>query len=381
MDDDIRVCQIISSFRPVIGGAERVTENLCAALVRLDTDIVILTRRYPGLPHTDTVAGIPVYRLGHPSRSKAGALTFALHALLFLALRLRAYRIVHVQNIDTPLLIGLLARTFLGRRLVATIHGEAKLVMKRESWLGRLRLWLMRRLVDMSGALSPAMQEELAGEGIAASRIRLIPNGVDTTVFRPPTAEERGNTRRELGLAQDAVVVLFVGRLVALKRVDLLLRAWSQLPLPIDRQLLIVGDGPEQESLQQLATALGQHNIRFAGATNTVALYHRAADIFVLPSEREGLSVALLEAMAAGLTVVASALPGLQAVIDDRHNGLLFPVDDADALRNCLRTAIQSPALRRRLGEGARCRIMEQYSLQATADMHRKMYKSLLGKS
>ena len=102
--------------------------------------------------------------------------------------------------------------------------------------------------------------------------------------------------------------------------------------------------------------------------------YLQAADVFVLPSRREGLSNALLEAMAAGLTVVVSDLPGNRAVVRDGENGLMFPVDDLAALQNHL-TIAGSPDLRANLGRQARA-TMSDYSMQSTAARHRAVYET-----
>src|SRR5450432_118804 len=135
MRDALRICHVISSFRPTIGGAERATETLCGELTRQGLDIIVLTRRYDrNLPQFEQIQGIPVYRLGYPGRGKWNALSFALHALWMLATRFRSYRIVHAQNIDTPLLVGFLSKVFLRRYLITTIHGEAPIKMRSVSF-------------------------------------------------------------------------------------------------------------------------------------------------------------------------------------------------------------------------------------------------------
>lgn len=376
--EPVRVCHLISTFRPIVGGAQRATEGVCRELAGLGVDALVLTRHFPGLPRHETVAGVHIRRAGLPLRGKAGALAFGIHALVLLATRLRAYRIVHVQNIDAPLLAGMLAATVLRRRVVATIHGEAKLVDQRKLRLGRVRLWLMRRYVHRFTALTAPMQEELERDGVPPARIRLIPNGIDLSVYRPASVDERLAARRCLRLDPDAFVCLSLGRLVPGKRVDRLLRAWALLPREGATQtLLVVGDGPERPRLEALAAELGLDDVRFEGATTAVLDYLHAADIFASASEREGLSLALLEAMAAGLAVIVTELPGNGVLVRDGMNGLVAPIDDTPALRDRLLRTIASPDWRRELGARAHRSVRDTFSLRRAAELQRQLYGEL----
>jgi len=314
-------------------------------------------------------------RLGHPSTTKAGALSFALHTLWLLGTHLRSHRIVHVQNTDSPLLIGFLAKLLLCRRLCVTINSEPAALLGWNRPTGPLRFRLIRRLADMVGALSPEMQAALVALGMPDSRVELLPSGVDKTEFRPPSVLERQRARLELELQDDAVVYLFVGRLVALKKIDSLIRTWAELSPRVRRTLLVVGDGPERRRLERLVAQLELENVRLEPATEDVVKYLHAADVFVLPSEVEGLSSALLEAMTVGLPVIVSDLSSNRALVEHDENGLVFPVDDLAELKKAL-VRLVSSELRERLGQSAR-RTAEQYSLQTTARIHRRLYVDL----
>lgn len=377
----VRVCQIISSFHPVVGGAERATKTLCEACLARGLDVIVVTRRYPGLPPFEEIAGIPVYRLGHPSRSKLGSLTFAAHTVWSLATRFRNYRVVHAQNIDVPLLVGFVCKLLLGCFVVATIHGGGELAEKKETRLGRLRVKLLALLADTVTALNEPMQRQLLDGGVPPSRIRIVPNSIDTTRFRPPDDSERCHARAELGIDASERVVLYVGRLIELKRVDLLLHAWSRLTgTEADLgTLLIVGDGPARASLEQTAADLDlQDRVRFEGTVRDVVPYLHAADAFVLPSQKEGLSVALLEAMATGLPVIVTAVPGNESVVSHLENGLVVPVDDLQALVECLELSLQTPALRRKLGSKARETICATYSLETIVTKYQTLYEAAM---
>jgi len=167
-----------------------------------------------------------------------------------------------------------------------------------------------------------------------------------------------------------------VGRLVSLKRVDLLIEAWSTLDAESRGTLLVVGDGPERKALKTLNENLGLAGVRFEGSTEDVPTYLHAADVFILPSSEEALSCALLEAMATGLAVLVTDLPGNRAIIRHGENGLVFAQNDRQALANGLET-LRSPSLRRELGDRAATMIRAEFSLESIADLHLDLYREL----
>jgi glycosyltransferase involved in cell wall biosynthesis len=379
MVEVVRVCHIISSFRPLIGGAERATEDLVCELRRLGADVVVLTRHRRVLPRHECIRGIPVHRLGLDLPRPLGPATFILHVLAWLAVYGRAYPLVHVQNIDAPLLSGMLAKILLRKRLAVTIHGEKNIQFKKRSALGRWRVRLMVGLGDRFVALTEPCRRQYLVEGIVPERIWDIPNGIDTERFCPVTIVQKAALRCQIGCDSAGPVVMYAGRLVDLKRIDLLIEAWASLPQAGSAHLLIVGDGPEREKLRALAEAQGLgERVHFVGATHDVLPYYQAADIFVLPSLYEGLSVALLEAMACGLCVVVAGSPGNLAVVQDGVNGLVFPMEQPELLRERLAEVLADTEKREALGRAARQTVEQKYSIQAVAQAHLEMYKGLL---
>lgn len=378
----MRVCHIISSYRPVIGGAERATETLVSALAREGVDVIVITRRYSAdHARSEVIAGVRVYRLGLPGRSKLHALTFGLDALAQVLSRLRHYRILHVQNIDTPVLVGMAARLWPGRRLVATFHGETQVMGRQRRHRGRLRLAAIARLVDRVTSLNPENTQVLETAGVPRARIREVPNGVDESVYRQATDEERSAARAALGLSSDEFVALYLGRLRPFKRVDMLIDAWARLAPERRGHLLIVGDGPEEQHLREQAA--GDETVRFEGPTDDSVKYLHAADVFVNASGdpaihwQEGLSVALLEASFAGVLPIVTIGPGNDVIVEDRVNGLSFPIGDGDGLLACLTEAATDPALRRRLGQQAHDAVAATYSITAVARRVSDLYREL----
>lgn len=373
------VCHVISSFHPVRGGAEIATRRLCHALVERGVDTVVLTRRRRGLPMYDQVGPVEIIRAGGPGRGKVAALSFVLHGLWLLGTRLRRFTVLHVQNLDAPLVLGMLARLVWGRTLLATSHGQRRLVAGGRARFLPLRLRLMRRLVHRFTAITPAMAEQLIAAGVVPAKVAVIPNGVDSAALKPADAHLRRSQRARLGVAEDAVVAIFVGRLVALKRVDLLLRAWARVCRQAEVHLLVVGDGPERQQLEALSGRLGLSSVRFEGEHEEVGPYLELADVFVLPSSHEGLSVALLEAMAAGLAPLATDLPGNRAVVQDGANGILVPPGDPVKLAAGLMRLLTNPELRRTLGIAAHETVAAEYGLDAAVDAHLLAYGEARG--
>lgn len=371
----VRVVQVISSFHPVMGGAEQATLHLSRELVRKGAGVSVLTRRYPGLGPRDEVDGVQVYRAGLPLTGKLGALFFAVHALVLLATRLRDHRVVHAQGPDVQLLVSLVARVLLGRRMVFTVHSDPHLQLRIGAAGGGPRFHAVRRWADRIGVLGPHVARTLVAEGISADRIVPLPNGVDMSRFNPADPATRAALRKSLDVADGEVVGVFLGRLVPLKRVDLLIRAWANGGAGDEGPLLIVGEGPEEEALRAVAAEVASPSIRFMGRSHRPETILRAADLFVLPSQREGQSMALLEAMACGLVPVVSDLEPNVAVVEDGTTGFVFKTDDQSSLEDALQRALHSdrPAVSR----NAARQVASRNSLAATASTHLALYEQI----
>ena len=163
-------------------------------------------------------------------------------------------------------------------------------------------------------------------------------------------------------VGQARVGCLSIARQVRQKGLDVLIEAWARLPsLSAGLMLTLVGDGPERGSLEAQAERCGvRSRIRFTGHCQDVSTELESAAIFVLPSRKEGMPNALLEAMAAGLAVVVSdASPGPLALVENGVTGLVVPVDDAAALAAALERLVRDPDLCTRLGTAASMRMRD----------------------
>jgi len=217
---------------------------------------------------------------------------------------------------------------------------------------------------------------------LPAERIGVLRNGVDTVRFAPRPGE-REEIRRRLCLAEKCIVVGTVGRMVSIKdHASLLQAAEILIGRGINIQLLLVGSGPELSRHREFVDASPRLSgrVTFVGSATDVPALLNAMDVFVLPSLREGMSNTLLEAMASGLPVVATRVGGNPELVEDERSGWLFrPGDVADLVARLERLALDS-ALCQVLGQAARRRAIQHFSLEEMIAAYRDMYLDLAGK-
>ncbi len=239
---------------------------------------------------------------------------------------------------------------------------------------------LYNRSVEAVAAISEEVANALRAGGVSSKLITIIPSGVDCRRFAPPTPEQRTAAREALGLAADQVAVAAVGGLELRKGHRYLLEAIAQLrgPRPNIR-CFIAGDGSQRDALAEQARRMGLENsLRMLGGIGDPRTLFWAIDIYVQPSVKEGLGVALLEAMACGLPPVASRAGGMVEVIEDRRSGLLVEAADSSALAQAISELIDSPAARSSIGAAARERVVRNFSMETMAQQTLALYQSSL---
>jgi glycosyltransferase involved in cell wall biosynthesis len=278
-----------------------------------------------------------------------------------------------------------------GRRIVEkmTSLGWDDPVSIRSRPLGR---WLSAgiRGADRIVAVTPALRERCLQAGVPGEKIETIPNGVDTQRFAPVDVAGQRAARVKLGLPLGAQIVTFIGFWSAEKGPDVVFGAWRQArrATGLDTALVYVGSTDPQhaevdrarvQSVRERIAADGLGDrVMFVEQTHDVAGYLQASDIFAVPSSREGLSNALLEAMSCGLPCVVAAIPGVtDSVIEHGVNGLIVPPRDEEALAGALKPLLNDDSLRRTIGERARATIVERYAIQAVAARYYAMYEEL----
>jgi glycosyltransferase involved in cell wall biosynthesis len=243
-------------------------------------------------------------------------------------------------------------------------------------------------LVDAFIAISEQVGQALVDViGPIGHKVAMIPNGVDTERYGLANAAghvDRGRVagavRAELGLDDETRLIAMVGTLKEVKGHCYMIRAMTELaPRFPDLHLLLVGDGELRASLEaQVADATLSHRIHFMGSRSDVPDLLAASDLFVLPSLWEGLSMALLEAMATGLPIVASEVSGtVQAIVPGEH-GLLIPPGEPRAIVDAISALLSDPDRAHKMGAAARARVNAEFSARKQAQDHLELYDRTL---
>ncbi|MFC3088722.1 glycosyltransferase family 4 protein [Tabrizicola soli] len=373
----MRVAMLSQLYLPFLGGAEKQLSSVLERLPALGIEAMVIARRHDGSPVDDVVNGIPVHRIPVGTSRELASLTYTARALPVL----RRFRpdVVHAHELRSPSTTAIAYRMLTGTPVVAKVLRGGSLgdvAALSRNRLGRLRLNRLLRSIDAFAVISDEIDGELAAFGVEDARRNFIPNGVDTDRYRPATAGERAAARAALGLGEGPVA-LFAGRLEPEKRAEQLAALWPQVRAAAPgAELLIAGTGAREAAVRRAAG----EGVRVLGRHTDMPRLFAAADLFVLPSEAEGLSNAMLEAMASGLGCVATAVGAAPQLLGDRR-GWLVPVDDGPALIRALTEALtdtgSGPDRRRAL----RRKVEENYSIDVTAARLAALYRRLARKA
>lgn len=383
----MRLALVTRRFWPLVGGAEMAMANLAVEFRRLGHDVRVLTARWEHhwpleLEHRE----VPVLRLPQPRVRGWGTLRY----MWALGYWLREHRaeldgvLVSMLKHDAYATIGELQPHGLPIVLRAEGGGVTGDCHWQQTARFGARIHDRCLQADAVVALTAGIQEELLAAGYSADRIARIDNGVR---IPPPRSAARRLTARlalqeanfDLAADDQTPVVVYTGRLAESKGLFDLVKAWESL---IERRptarLWLVGDGPDRERLFDLVCDLGlKYRVCLPGAFDDIEEVLQAADAFVLPSYAEGMSLSLLEAMAAGLPVVATDIPGNRELVTEGQTGRLIPPRDPVAMANTLEELLDQPVVAARLGEGARHRVYQQYSLEKMARAHLALFERL----
>jgi glycosyltransferase involved in cell wall biosynthesis len=281
--------------------------------------------------------------------------------------------ILHTHGYKTDL-IGLLAVRGTNCRTVATPHGwstNAGVKLQIYEFLDRLGFYFADAVVP----LSQDMYDGLSRWPGIHRKLLLILNGVDISEI--DAAEVAGAVSQTTG--ESGFLVGYIGQLISRKRLDVLIRAFGKLNVP-GKRMQIVGEGPQRAELEALAGDMCEFGqVEFLGYREDRLKLLKNFDVFVLPSSLEGIPRCLMEAMAARVPVVASEIPGCTDLVKSGESGILFPLNNENALCDAMENLANSPAKRTTLAENGRRFILMQYSAESMARKYAALYTSLSG--
>lgn len=351
-----------------VGGSQRQVVHMLAGLDRnrWQPELVYFRERSFLIDELEQV-GVRIHHI-----PKRGRIDLRFMFALARVLRHGRYDVIHAFSLTAELWTVMASHLLLRRPpLIGSIRGLYLHQSRRFWWLKGLALSRCAAVVSNSRA-GADVAARLGGH--ARSRIDVIGNGVP--IPDALTAAARENLREHLGVVDGRCLALFVGRLVDQKNIACLLDALAMLPASRRPVLALAGDGPLRMSLSERADALGiRDQVRFLGERADTTQLMQAADMLILPSHEEGLSNALLEAMAAGCPVIASAVGGNLELIDHEHTGLLFPDDSRVVLAEAMSRLIDDPVLRQRLSQQALQKVERQHSIAALVKATQAVYE------
>lgn len=334
------------------GGAERVVAELAGRLAGAGHETAVASS---GGWRAEQLREQGVRLVGVPLRDGGPAAFARSVRRLRRELGERPVDLVHTHNVRATVAV---AATRRARPVLTTVHGLAVADYPRAARL-------LRRCSDAVVAVSDDVARRLTEGGLPADRIEVIENAVAS-----PASADGPTVRAELGIAPDRPVVLCVARLAPPKRVDLLLDAWAAVSGAV---LLVAGSGPDQQDLERRAGELA--DVHLLGDRHDVHRLLAAADLLVLPSDREGLPMSVLEGMAAGVPVVANGVGGLTSL--DPAAVTLVPPGESGSLAEAIGALLDDDPRRRRQAAAGRALVERRFSSDRMAADYASLYEKV----
>lgn len=382
----IKVVHVINTLQ--IGGAENCVRLLVSHLDRRRFSPIVVAVQGSG-PYEKELSqeGITVKVMNRPRRSIILWPVFVWDVLI------TGWQLYHFLKKEKPLILqthlpvseyfGLLIGRWAGiPHLIYTFHSSNFLPKRSRK---SLRFWArkkltqilsgrVQRVVAVSKAIAEKVRENLPAPTVA---VQIIPNGIEVARFQ--NVIPQGTLKKELGMDPGDPLITSIGSLSPVKNQIMLLSAAARMIRIYPKmRLILVGEGPLKKSLLDFRERLGLvPYVHFLGLRKDIPEILSETDIFVSTSRWEGLPLSILEAMAAGKPIVATAVPGVLEVLEE-NTGILIPLDDIDELTRALQTLIENPTGRLELGQKGRERVKAYYALEAYVHQWEALYEELL---
>lgn len=373
---------ISAYFPPVVGGTEIQTLRLAKALITRNVNPFVITERLKGLKRFEKVDGVPVYRLFTLGLGTVASLSFMFSSFLFLMKNRRKYQIIHAHLASSPAITAAIAGKLLRKKVIVKFGRSGKvgdIQTSDRTCLGRAKLKILMKYGDVFVCPSEEVKRESIDYGFAKRKVVKIPNGVDTALFHPVDDLQKQDLKRRFNFPS-LPILIYSGRLESVKGLAVLFMAW-QIVIKSEKEgyLLIIGNGSQKGSLISLAKELKIiESIKFTGQVDNVNEYLQTGNGFVFPSTAEGLSNALLEAMATELPIVATKIGGTEEIIENKKNGFLVEPGKVHQFAKGIITLLSQPEVGHKLGREARRTIEENYSIGMVAQKHVQLYEEMI---
>lgn len=384
----MKVLMLTDYFYPHIGGVEKVVFEISKRLLGKGCEVSVLTLNTGKAKNFETLRSIRIHRAAWSidlTRVIGVQLTVSLSApfKLLKAIKTEKPDVIHANNLFFfTTLLAVLLKNMMKRPLVTTFHIGPISSGGVMNWLVSIyEKVISKRIVSQSDkiiAISIAVKNHAIFLGAAPSKVVVVPNGVDSEQFVPKLRTDENESARD---DDDKIKVLFVGRLIFDKGVQCLIEAAPRiLAKNPNVEFVIVGEGPFERKLRKLAQHVGvMHAFKFVGASLDVAGVMKASDVFVLPSMREGgRPLVVMEAMACGLPVIVTKVPGIGEIITNNQDGILIDINDSQALADMVLRVIDDREFSSKLGWNARCSVEQNCAWEKTARSVLEVYETLV---
>lgn len=389
-------------YPPIVGGQELFAARVVRALADRGYPVSVITRQTaPPAPRSEMIGSVHVRRIAPAGILKGKGWRAVLPLLSFLA-RLFILLLRETNKFDVLIVSGakiiplvVVPVCFIARKrciiraesffeLHESVSAESLKSMHAASGrgIGAIAAWIRRvmlRHADYVIAISAEIRAQLLAQGVPQTQIRQIPNAVDTEQFHPATQEDKQQLRLTLGLPAERTVFIFSGRLSRAKGLPMLIEAWTDLVRRYpELYLVIVGSGKLsfddcEDSIREFVRLHElQDSVQFAGESPRVYEYLQAADLFIFPTEYEGFSLALVEALACAMPVVVTAVGAAPDLIRHGENGFLFAPKDSAAMIAALHWALEQKQYWPKIGAAARASVAP-FDLNVVADQYSEL--------
>jgi glycosyltransferase involved in cell wall biosynthesis len=371
-----------------LGGAALAVLELAAGQRARGHDAIVVAGTIPaGEESMESVAddlGVPYVRV--PALQRDLSLRADAQAVRAVRRLIRAHRpdVIHTHTAKAGATGRIAAATAGAARPRATVHQYHGHVLSgyfdsRRERVFRLVERALARITDRLIAVSDEVRDDLVSYGVAASsKFEVVQYGFDLDARTTAAPGARERARAEIGAGPDAFVIGWIGRLTAIKRPLDLIRVIKDVEAAI---LVLIGDGEDRPEVEALVASLGvQDRVHLLGYRRDVADWYAALDAFLLVSANEGTPVVAIEALAAGVPVVATNAGGTSTVVDDGESGALLPVGDVAGLALALEGLRQDPARRTELGSRGAARMRERFSVARMVEDVERVYAGILSR-
>jgi len=388
-DKKINVLMITGVYLPEINGAVRQCSILINNLRELVNYAILTGTNDESSEGVDCVEGVLVNRIFFPKRRKLKYFINIVKFFICLIRELKIVDLVHIHGFSKRNSIVILISWFLGKKIVIKMtsfgHDDPLSIKKNYNYF----FWGMFKCCNAYIGVSPAFFISYYASKLAEHKYNFIPNGVDLKKYSPVSINIKKVLRKKYGFSEHDKLILFIGHFSLEKRPMLLYRAWAKLyEMGIFTNLILIGRTKndfevderifESIKLEALQREIFQF-IHFVENTRYVDEYMKIADVFVLPSLREGLPNVLLEAMACAVPCVVSNLPGVTDwLVNDGESGKLFHSDDSDELAVMIAPYLLEYDARQKMGIAARQVIKSNFSSASTSQKVFDLYRKIM---